>query len=90
MSRSLKFSDQKFELKMDVSAANGQQSWSTFGHVTIVTISGPKVRAQNGRQHGRWPKKIVKFWDRHDRDNFRTKSSSSKWTSAWQMTNKVG
>ena len=34
-------------------------------HVTIVTISGPKVRAQNGRQHGRWPKKLVKFWDRH-------------------------
>ena len=34
-------------------------------HVTIVTISGPKVRAQNGRQHGKWPKKLVEFWDRH-------------------------
>ena len=34
-------------------------------HVTIVTISGPKVRAQNGRQHGKWPKKLVNFWDRY-------------------------
>ena len=31
----------------------------------IVTISGPKARAQNGRQHGKLAKPLVKIWDRH-------------------------
>ena len=31
--------DQKFELKMDCTAANGQKTCSIFDHVTIVTIS---------------------------------------------------
>ena len=89
MSRSWQFPDQKFELEMDASAANGQKNCSKFGHVTIVTVSGPKVQAQNGRVCCKWAKKLVKVWSCHDRNNFRTKSSSSKWTTAWQRSKKV-
>ena len=52
---------QKSELKMRIPAANGQTNWSTFGHVTIVTISGPKVRAQNGAVWCKRSKKLVNF-----------------------------
>ena len=32
-----------------------------FDHVTIVTISGPKVRAQNGRVCGKWIENLARF-----------------------------
>ena len=32
-----------------------------FGHVTIVTISGPKVRAENGRVCGKWIENLIRF-----------------------------
>ena len=60
MSRSWQLPDQKFELKMDVSVVNGLKTSSDFGHVTIVTISGPKVRAQNGRVCGKWIENLTR------------------------------
>ena len=56
---------------MALSTANRQKSWSNLGHVTIVTISGPKVRAQNGRVCCKWAKKLVNFWSCHECDSFR-------------------
>ena len=37
-----------------------------FGHVTIVTISGPKVRAQNGRVCGKWIANLIRLLMRYD------------------------
>ena len=73
---------QKSELKMQIPAANGPNSWSPFGSdvTTVTRVFGPKVRAQNGRVCCRWAKKLVKFRVCHDRDmSFWTKSSTSKW-----------
>ena len=90
LSRSWQLPDQKFELKMELTGANGKKTWSTFGHVTILIIFGPKVRAQNGAVWCKRPENLINFWSCHDRDNFRTKSSSSKWTCLLQMGKKVG
>ena len=57
---------------MDVSVVNDQKTWSILGHVTIVIISGPKVRAQNGAVWCKQPENLINFWSCHDRDNFVT------------------
>ena len=59
-------------VKMDVPVANGQETGSTFDHVTIVTIFGPKIRAQNADHCSKSPENLVNFWSCHDRDNFVT------------------
>ena len=33
-----------------------------FDHVTIVTISAPKSRAQDGRVCGKWAENLVRIW----------------------------
>ena len=62
MSRSLQFPDPNLELKMDVSVVNGPKAGHNSDHVTIVPISGPKSRAQDGRVCGKWTENLVRIW----------------------------
>ena len=104
------FPDQKFELKINVTVANGSKTcseiWSCQDRDNFRTKSSsskwtclrqmakkvgqclgpsrswhlhdPKMQAQNGRVCGKWPKKLVKIWDRYDHDISTTPKSELK------------
>ena len=69
---------QFIDLEMKIIVVNNQKSWFNFGHVTILTISGPKVRPENEDHCSKQAKKLVSFWSCHDRYVFVTDVHQTK------------